>query len=77
MYWNHRIVNIGKEQEDGEDWLAICEVFYNDNNQPVGYTEVAVSGETLKEVQKELERMKSAFGHPVLNPSDFYPTTVN
>lgn len=74
MYWNHRVVDLG---EDDEQFLVICEVFYNDRDEPVGYTEATVGSETLRGIQETLSRMASALKHDILTQDDFYPPTVN
>jgi hypothetical protein len=52
-------------QNDGEHWLEIKEVFYEDD-KPQYYTSALVNGETASEVRETLTRMLSALDNPVL-----------
>ena len=66
MYWNHRLVNVAKDN-GGEDWFQVSEVFYNDAGEPVGYTDASLSGETMEEVMLTLQRFAEAVKQPILN----------
>lgn len=69
--WNHRLIDMTAEN-NGEPWLAICEVFYGDDGKPQGYTgPVNVSGENIEEIRQTLERMRKAVENPTLKPEDF------
>jgi len=47
MTWNHRIYNV-KNQNLGEDYFVVKEVYYNDKNEPIGATDLRVGSETLE-----------------------------
>jgi hypothetical protein len=64
MHWNHRLIDM-TAQNDGEHWLEIKEVFYEDD-KPQGYASALVGGETASEVRETLTRMLSALDNPVL-----------
>ena len=70
MYWNHRMVNL---TEDGESWIEICEVFYDDDHTPLLFTEkgVSVAGENKEELKTQLEQMLSCLNKPVMFKADF------
>ena len=55
MYWNHRVVDFSDEN-DGESWVEVCEVFYDKNHEPYLYTArgVGVMGEDIDEVKNKL-----------------------
>ncbi len=58
MHWNHRVVDFSDEN-DGDPWVEVCEVFYDKNHEPYLYTArgVGVMGEDIKEVKQSLFRM--------------------
>ena len=58
MHWNHRVVDF-TEENNGESWVEICEVFYDKNHQPYLYTArgVGVVGETTEEIKDTLYKM--------------------
>lgn len=70
MTWNYRIVKT--TSEDG-DRYAIHEVYYDANGNPTSHTvePACPIGETLEELQVEMERYQKAMGKPVLNGSDY------
>ena len=72
MHWNCRVVVV-QEPEDvtDEPLMEVCEVFYNEKNEPYGYSETSVMSETLEGLSQHLERMKDALALPVLRQSDF------
>jgi len=70
MYWNHRVVN-RIEENDGEDWFVVCEVYYNENNQPCGYCDATVGSETMEELKTTIERITKAYEQPVLTKANF------
>lgn len=65
--WNYRIIR--HKVEDEEDWLAIHEVFYDDENNPKGCTKnsVDVSGEDFDSIQWQLTKMQEALDKPILD----------
>lgn len=72
MHWNHRVVKhtnkyFHEEEEIVEVTYQVCEVFYNSKNEPTGYTDASLLGETMEELQTELERFAKALTQPVLD----------
>jgi len=68
--WNHRVINLSEENK-GEPWFAICEVYY-ENKLPWARTDaIAVSGESIEELKETLERMLRCLDNPILNKDDF------
>jgi hypothetical protein len=65
-HWNHRVMK--RKTEEGE-WYDIHEVFYDEQSGKLSWTENAISpgGETIDELQKELQRMLKALDKPVLD----------
>ena len=72
MHWNHRVVDFSDEN-DGEPWVEVCEVFYDKNHEPYLYTArgVGVMGEDLEEVKQNLYKMLDCLNKPVLMKADF------
>jgi len=70
MNWNHRLVDM-TDENGGDPLIAFCEVFYDDNGKPTGYTEPFMSGENMDEINNLIERLKEATKHPILKPEDF------
>ena len=70
MYWNHRVIDL-TEENDGETWLEIQEVYYNDKNEPCGYCDPCLGGESLDEVRTQVERFLKCIEQPILKKSDF------
>lgn len=71
MHWNHRVLrHIGNEGIKGtpEYYYQVHEVFYNDDHTINGWAEKGVCpmGETLEDLQEELDRCKRALNTPVL-----------
>lgn len=69
-YWNHRVI---KREIRGEVSFGIHEVYYGEDNVPHSYTTEPVEpyGDTLEELEKDLERFKLALKKPVLTKEDF------
>jgi hypothetical protein len=76
MHWNYRVLH---EQLDNsvesfiDESFKIIECYYEDDGSLAGYCDASVLGETLEELQKEIERFKHATMRPVLTPEDFKP----
>ena len=71
MFWNYRVVNL-KSMNGGENWYAVCEVFYDEETKkPEGFTTFQLGGETVNELEDVLQMIDKAFTLPVLEESDF------
>lgn len=68
MHWNHRVVRT--VDTFGDEYFKVCEVYYNEANEPCGYCDADVGGETMELVHKELERFAQAIKNPILNEED-------
>jgi NADH:ubiquinone oxidoreductase subunit F (NADH-binding) len=74
MYWNNRIVKeTVKYMHEGEEvteyFYEISEVYYNDKDEPCGYCDPCLGGESVEEAKTVYERMAEAFTKPVLDSS--------
>lgn len=66
MSWNHRVVDLTKDNE-GESWFEIQEVYYNSKGQPCGYCDPCVGGESIDEIQIQIQRFTECLSQPILN----------
>lgn len=68
MTWNHRVM---KHEEDGVTLYTIREVFYEDDGG-ISWTAEPIhpQGETLGELQSEVEMMLTAFTRSVLDEGE-------
>ena len=71
-FWNFRMVDMRTvDPKEANDWIEMCEVFYDRNGVPAGYTAANAFGETVQEVEEMLYQMLSATQKPVLTGDDF------
>ena len=66
MYWNQRLVDLSKDNE-GEPWIVIQEVYYNEEGKPCGYCDPCMGGEDLSEVMQQVKRFSECLNQPILN----------
>ena len=71
MEWNHRVVRFKDEDIKGGYRHEFKEVFYNDDGELTGYTDVFMWGEDVAEMQELGDRLLKASALPVLDESDF------
>lgn len=66
MIWNYRVVRTEEEEYDS---YRLYEVYYDDEGKIEGMTKDSTqpSGESVEELQNDLEYMMEAFGNPVLD----------
>jgi len=69
MSWNYRVMQF--EDEIGETYYEIKEVYYNRDGTLMGYCDATASGESFGDVIKVLDMMKTDAHKTVLKPSDF------
>jgi hypothetical protein len=69
MYWNNRLVRIVDDKFPDEVFIEVQEVYYNDKNEPCGYCDPCLGGESVEEAKTVYERMAEAFTKPVLDSS--------
>lgn len=71
MPWDHRVV---RTEVGGEIFYSIHEAYYTTSEDKIPHSitelEVAPNGESLEELEKELERYKKALAEPVLTLQD-------
>jgi hypothetical protein len=63
MTWNLRLVDVS---EDGEEYLEVCEVFYDTMGKPLGYTPATMSGEDIEDIRTYINWALEALDKPVL-----------
>jgi hypothetical protein len=65
-HWNHRVIR-HDEDESGEVWFAIHEVFYRDN-KPVMWTEdgIRLVGESPEDLVETINRIQESLKKPIL-----------
>lgn len=71
MMWNYRMVDCSESENGGEPWIMLCEVFYDDDGKPMGYSAPCVGSETVEGMKELLDMHAHALKHPVLKPEDF------
>jgi len=76
-HWNYRVVRASEDSKPGEDYYAIYEVYYNDKQEVVAWTEneVAPMGITPDELAADLRHMAEALVMPILDITKM-PTPV-
>lgn len=73
-HWDYRVMQFS---DGGLLWRAIHEVYYDDDDKPISYTdEPAVvmwdaNDDNVLAPMLELQRMTQAIGKPTLTPADF------
>jgi hypothetical protein len=71
MYWDYRFVNMPSDN-DGEDWLALREVYYDvQTDKPVGHVDPCVGSETEDGIKRIATWIAAAAAKPVLHEDDF------
>lgn len=66
MVWNHRVYNL-KEQNLGEDYFVVKEVYYNENNEIIGAGDLSVGSETLDGLKWIAEQIIKATEKPIVD----------
>lgn len=69
-YWNYRVVNVQDDPEE-EPFYEICEVFYDEKDEPAGWSKCNAMGEDIQILSECLKMMAKALNHPTLEPEDF------
>jgi len=70
MYWNYRVVNVQDDPEE-EAFYEICEVFYDENDDPSGWAKCNAMGEDMQILSECLSLMAKALTQPTLEQEDF------
>jgi hypothetical protein len=70
--WNHRFISFEDTfLNDGSTYIRLCEVYYDDNETPIAYSEPSLHFDDLDGVQNFVDRIAKAASQPILNESDF------
>ena len=69
--WNFRVIDLTKDNDWGEKWLEICEVYYEDSGSLLGYCKATVGEESVEELKETLQRMLECLNKPILQEEDF------
>jgi hypothetical protein len=70
-YWNNRVMR--HTDTFGVPYYTIHEVYYDDSDQPEGWTSTPIypSGTTINELRAELNQMLASLDKPILDyPSE-------
>jgi hypothetical protein len=70
MYWNYRVVNV-EDDPNEEPFYEICEVFYDENDEPSGWSKSNIKGEDITVVAECMRKMTEALTEPILEAADF------
>ena len=70
--WNHRVIELTSEEDWGDRWLEICEVYYQDDGSLLGYCKVTAGEESLEDLKEMLQRMSECLNKPILQQQDFH-----
>ena len=70
FYWNYRVVNVQDDPEE-EPFYEICEVFYDQNDEPAGWAKCNACGEDMQILAECMKLMAKALNLPTLEPADF------
>lgn len=70
FYWNYRVVNVQDDPEE-EPFYEVCEVFYDDKDEPAGWAKANVCGEDEETVVECFKMMAKALNFDPLEPDDF------
>jgi hypothetical protein len=70
--WNHRFMKFEDTfLNDGTTYIELCEVYYDENETPIGYSEPSLIFDNLDGVQDFVDRINKAAAQPILNNADF------
>jgi len=65
-FWNHRVV-LMPDDGTGTRWYEVQEVYYNKRGEACGYCNSYIGGETMEELNEQIERHKRAADLPILD----------
>jgi len=70
MTWNYRVI---RHKNDGDEWLAIHEVYYDDDGSSELTTQDPsdIVGETVESLRDTLEYMLESLDKSILNYEEF------
>jgi len=71
--WNYRFINTPSEN-DGEDWICLKEVYYDNDGLPVSYSDPCLGSESVDGVLWLIDEWAEAATMPVLHEDNFKET---
>ncbi len=72
--WNFRVIDV-TDENNGEPYLELVEVYYTDAGEPVGYCKPCTGSETIEGMLDLLRMHSLALAKPILKKSDFLKET--
>ena len=53
--WDYRVV---RQTKDGDEWLSVQEVYYDDDETPMAHTmDLEITGDSIADIRKQLQSM--------------------
>jgi hypothetical protein len=71
MTWNYRVIKLHQPDFEGDACYQFAEVYYDSENEPVGYSECSMLSDTVEGLQELADRLLKATTQPVLDEKDF------
>lgn len=76
MSWDYRVLVFERANSDLN--FAVCEVYYDEADNPTGYTDpIDISGETIEELRTTLNYIRRDISKPVLWGGSKFPNQFN
>jgi hypothetical protein len=72
--WDFRLLDV-TDDNGGDPYLELCEVYYNDKDAPIGYSTPCTGSETIEGMLDLLRMHSLALAKPILKKSDFLKET--
>lgn len=69
--WNYRLVDMTTPENPEDPWIEMREVFYNSQGEPCAHTKATMGGESMEELEANMDRFDRAFEQEVLTEEDF------
>lgn len=66
--WDYRVV---RHVEEGDEWYAIHEVYYEKDGVSATENAIPVGGTTIDELREDFKKQAHALDLPVMNYTDF------
>ena len=73
MKWNHRVIRIKDDDQEGGYRYEFAEVLYKDDGSLMGYADAFMFSETLDGLQELADRLAEATTKPVIDREEFGP----
>jgi hypothetical protein len=68
--WNFRLLDL-TDENNGEPYLELVEVYYTDAGEPVGYCKPCTGSETIEGLKQLVAWFALALDKPVIQKSEF------